>query len=466
MSQQLPIIRIVLGLYLLGACSWCGKPKDPGAPVKPAEVYQARVPEEPSTLNIPLEFDMNDLTVVLNRQLAGLLYVDSSFTDGDNMTVRAEKREDFRLSASNERIRYRIPLGLFIRYDFGIAKVAAFGDIALTFETGVSIDEAWTLETETKLLKYEWLETPRLRFGSLAVPVGKLSTYFLERGQDEIAKAVDEMVAQNFNLRSYVQDAWNQMHQAQLVSEEYNAWLTVNPKQMTMTPLRTVGNALKATISVETYPELTFAAPPPRIGIPRMPNFTYAKESREDFTLYVGALVTYEEAERLMQQSVVGERYESGRRYVIVNDVELFGQEEELVVNVNLSGSYNGNIYLEGRPVFNPDRNAIDVEDLEYDLDTRNFLVRTAGWLLQSTLKRQIQSNLDFLLEYNLQDLQDQLQAQLEGYELAPGIRLSGQMREVNLYDAYLVPEGMRVNVAIRGRIGLNVAGLLEGATR
>ncbi len=125
-----------------------------------------------------------------------------------------------------------------------------------------------------------------------------------------------------------------------------------------------------------------------------------------------------------------------------------------------MSGSYNGSIYLTGEPVFNSRRNRIEIEDLEYTLDSQSFLLRSAAWLAKGTLKKKLQENMDYLLEYNLQDAQRQMQEQLADYEVNPGVRLQGSLDELQIYNAYLTNEGIKVVMSINGELGVKVQGL------
>lgn len=434
-------------------------------PARPGEAYEARFEDKVSTINIPLEFDIDQLERIINRQLEGTLYEDNSFSDGDNMMVRARKRQPIDLNILGQRIEYRVPLGLWIKYDLGLGKVEADGDITMGFRTDFRIDSTWALHTTTRLVRHEWAKAPHIRLGALSIPVGTISDYFIRRSERRLSSMIDEMVRKQLALEQYVEQAWRLMFEPYQMSEEYRAWLTVQPQRLTMTPLRTENNTLKATITVESKPQLSFGARPLLPKAPPLPAFRYASpagNAQDDFTIFVGSLISYKEAERLVQQSIKGERFESGRRHVVIEDIELYGQGDQLVVNLKLDGSYKGSIYLTGRPTFDVTNNQIDIADLEYTLDTRNFLVRSAGWLLKSTLKRKLQENLDFLLDYNLQDLQKQIQEQLASYPLAPGVKLDGQLREVSLYNASLTEEGIQVSVALNGRVGIDVAGLTE----
>lgn len=452
-------VRILLFALLALTAFSC---KEKGQPARPEETYEERFVDKTSTVSIPLEFSIAELENIINFQLQGTLYEDNSFDDGDNMKVLARKRENIRLQAGHQSVTYRVPVGLWIKYNLGLGTVEGTGDIAMEFTTRFSIDSTWRLRTKTELKGYDWLKAPRLRLAGVSVPVETISNYFIRRSTSTIGKSIDDLISENVKLEEHMREAWKLMFDPMEVSPEYQAWLTVSPQRITMTPLVTSDGRIRSTIIVESKPRLSFGSKPITPPPPRLPAFSYGREYIDDFTVYVGATVSYTEAERLLRQSIQGERFEQGKKSVTVEGIDLYGQGNQLIVNVQLSGSYDGNIYLTGYPAFNPQTNSIDINNLEYTLDTRNFLYRSAGWLLKGTFKNMIQDNLDFLLKYNLEDMQKQMQEQLNGYEVARGIKLNGQLNELDLYNAYLTSEGIEVSVALSGKLGLDVKGLTK----
>ena len=450
---------IICGLLLSILCSAC-TPREKG-PERPLETYAERFEVKNSIINLPLEFRRSELERILNYQLTQTLYEDKRFDDGDNMTVLAKKRDDIRLRFQGQRIEYDVPLGLQIRYDLGLGKVAADGDIDLRFRTAFYIDSDWNLRTESVLASYEWKRTPRLRLAGLSVPIETISNYFIRRSESQIGTSIDELVSESLNLDQYIQQAWRLMHDPVELSEAYGAWLRFNPQSLSMTPLESDGDRIWANLTLEGQPELFLGRRPVGGKIPPLPPFQYQVAPEDpSFSIYVGSLIPYAEAERVVRESVVGETFSQGRKSVTVEDVELYGQGNQLVVNLSLTGSYTGNIYLTGRPEFDIRDNRVDIKDLDYTLETQNFLIKSAGWLLRGTLKRKIQENLDFLVDYNLEDARSQIEAQLENYPLAPGIALRGELREIDLYNAYLSQEGINVKVLLNGMLALDVAGL------
>ncbi|MCB0572265.1 MAG: DUF4403 family protein [Phaeodactylibacter sp.] len=424
------------------------------------EEYQALFEDTPSTLNIPVDIDVRELEQSINEQLKGLLYEDNDIRDGDKMMIRAEKKEPIRLSVDSNLIQYRVPLALWIKYDLGISKVEAEGDIALNLKTAFGLSPNWDITTKTEIEGYDWLRKPRLKMGGFNLPIGFIADLVLKNSKSVVTRNIDQAVRDQFDLRTMVQDAWKQMYKPILVSEDYNTWLTVNPQFIGMTPLVTQGNHITATIFVEGKPHVRIGQQPQPIQPLPLPPLQMKASAGDDFTLHLNTEITYEEAERLAKAQLLGETFSQGKRSVLIEDVELYGQGDKIVVNTVLRGSYNGSIYLVGKPVYNPQKNTIDVESLEYTLDTRNFLVRSAGWLLKSTMKKKIEENMNFLLDYNLKEMQAQFQEQLHNYKLTEKVTLDGELRELGIENAYLSQESIIIALALKGKLNILVKGL------
>ncbi len=447
------IFSAIIPVLLLASCKT--KP-----PVRPAEQYEGLFEEKLSVINIPVDVSLRDMERSLNRQVKGVVYEDRDLHDGDNMRIRAEKRQDIRLGIDSQLIKYRVPLALWIQYDLGISKVEAEGELSIDFKTAFSITEDWNIKTATQVIRYDWLRKPRLKMGVVNLPIGFIAGLVIENSKSSLARSIDELVQEQFGFREMVNEAWVKMYEPVLVSEAYNTWLTVNPQGIGMTPLEMKGDRIRGIIFVETKPQVNIGRPPGNMRPLPLPGFRPRRDSGDDFTIYVNTVISYEEAERIAKEQLLGETFSQGKRSVRVEDIELYGQGNKIIVNTVMSGSYNGSIYLVGKPFYNARKNTIEIESLDYELSTRNFLLKSAGWLLKSTMKNKIEENMNFLLDYNLQEMKAQFEEQLEEYKITEDIILKGELKGLAIQNAYLSPESIVVSLALSGRLNVNVKGL------
>ncbi len=428
---------------------------------RPVERYETPAALMPSIVNIPISINIAELERTLNRQLPSVLYEDNDLYDGDRLMLRALKQGEIRLRIDSQKVKYQVPLVLWIRYDAGITNVEANGEVVLDMTTGFSINPDWTLTTRTDLVDHRWVREPNLRMGMMSLPVGSVMNVVLRNGRHYLTGMIDEQVRESLQLETLIASVWSQMFEPMLLAEEYNTWLTVNPKRLAMTPLRTEGDSVATTIVVESLPEIKVGARPARLTVaPPLPPLQFVGQSKDDFLINLTTEVSYEEAERLARQQLNGETFESGKHAVTVEDIEIYGSGNNLVINTRLSGSYNGSIYLAGEPVYNARKNTIEVEDLDFTLETKNFLHRSGSWLLKGAIRRKIEENMKFLLDYNLEDMKRQIQAQLDHFQVVEGVVLDGQLRELNIRHVYLTPHAIMVNAGLKGGVNIRVSAL------
>lgn len=426
----------------------------------PEERYDTRFEEKKSLINIPVRINMMELEQSLNRQLTGVLYEDKDINDGDDMMVKAEKRSDIKLSVTGQQINYRTPLNLWIKYDLGLTTVEATGAIALNFKTAFEIRNDWTVETRTDIEGYEWLEKPKMRVVGVNLPIGFIADMILKNSKGKLTKSIDKLTKDNLDLRTMIESAWKRFFDPVLVAPEYNTWLTLNPESIGMTPLTTINNELVSTIVVESMPTVKIGDRPEVAPARSLPPLRYVDKAQDDFVIHLKADVSFREAERIAQASLVGQTFTQGKRAVKIEDVKLYGQGNNLVVTTKLSGSYEGNVYLIGKPVYNAKTNKIDLDNLDFSLETKSFLVKSGAWILKSTLRKKLQENLDFLLDYNLKGIQEQLQQQLTHFALTPGAYMNGQLQQLNIEHVYLTQDAIIVDLGLQGKVNVVVNGL------
>lgn len=433
-----------------------------GAIEKPVEAYNyVEETIENSVLNIPIRLPINQLEDLLNQEIQKALEANNTF-EQDDLKIEAAQLDAVKIGLEGQRILYKVPLGLKIEKDLGFSRVKADAALNLDFFTDFGIDEYWNLSTDTQLEQYEWLEAPKLKLGPVSVPAQFVGDIVVRRSKELVTDAIDEQLKANFDLRASMSTAWQQLQVPIEISNEYKTWLNINPQQILVTPITTKDDAIALTISILAQPNLGVGEQPQATASALLPPFSFSEVKEEDFQIRLIADIPYEEAEALAVQSIKGEQYSSDKYSVTVEDVALYGQNEKLVVETLLSGSYNGNIYLTGEPFYSKLRNKVDIKDLKFTLNTKNFLLKSAAWLLKSNLRRQIRDNLNFYIDYNLEEIRKSTQQQLERYQVASGIILKGNLDDLGITDVYLTPQGIRVKLGLNGQVNVGMEILEE----
>ncbi len=456
---------LTLGLLLsMFFFPFCKSTKYTDAP-KPPEQYNSTF-EAPSvsTLTIPVSIYTADLIRSINAQMTGkALYEDYSFTDNNNdgLMFNAWKSQDISLFFNGNAIKYRVPLKLWMKKDLVLGAAAeAEAELALNFKTTFSINPDWSIKTQTDVEYHEWLSKPVLKTGLGNISVETLANLALNRSKKTLSQTLDNFVSQRISLRPSVQSVWSSIQEPILLDSTYQMWVKTTPTGISMTPITTSNDAIRTKIAIECLNDVSFGEKPSFRENSQLPELRLAQEVPDDFQVRVATDVPFPEAERLARNMMVGQVFESGGKKVKVEDIKLWGNNDKIVVNSRLSGSFNGNIYFIGRPEYNAQKTQIEVKDLDFHIDTKNFLHRSAAWIFQGSIKKQMAASMTFPLEENINTLKASLQQSLTNYVIQPGTVLNGTVEQLNVESTYITPNSIRVNLFSKGKVNVEVKGL------
>lgn len=467
-------IGAVLALLLV-QCS----PKGSSQPTAPKESYiystmQIQNEKHLSVVNIPVETPLVELEKQLNAQLKGLIYEDKSFEDdnSDNLKAKVWKLSPIRVQAIDSTFLFEVPLKVWVSVGY---KVSPLGitmsghketefSLRIRFISKMHISPDWQVLTETTVDSYDWITEPVIKVAGFNLPVKSMVSRTLSRNFEKITQAIDEQVGNTIDLKKYVRQAWDLARRPVELSRDYNTWLVVVPTGFVMTPLVVKNNIIRSTIGLRGYTQtITSATPPVIVPAPQLPDLQVVEKIPNAFRVGLISKVSYQEAARLAKAEFVGKTFSfSNGRYVVeVTDIDLFGQNEHLIIKAALKGSMTGTIYLRGIPHYDPVSKNLSLKNLDYDLDTRNVILKTAGWLLQGKFSAMIERSFVFPMGEQINEAQSSVQNMLSHNNLAKGITLKGTLEEIVPDRVYLTPDDIYSVVFAKGKVSLTIEGLL-----
>lgn len=451
------LFLVFLGLFVAS----CSSTTVLDAPA-PAESY-IPIMDKPllSRISIPVNILLEDLVQQLNQELGSkALFEDYSYDDngGDGLMLNAWKSQNITLFASGNTIKYRVPVRLWMKKKLFFGEAEADGELALGFKTNYQVNPDWTLSTKTEVEYHEWLQSPKLKTGLGSIGIETLSNLALSYSKNKLAGKLDELIRQNVSIKEQVASAWNSVQDPVLLSPEYKLWLKTTPLQLGMTPLITDAGTLRTKIQVECLNDLTFGEKPVFRPNTQVPALTILNDTGDDFNLQFATDISFAEAERLAKNTMMGQVLESGGKKVTVEGLRIWGNNEKMVVMAQLTGSYKGKIYFMGKPNYNAATNAVEVADLDFHLDSKNLLYKSAGWMFQGPIRQKMASAMTFPLDENIQEIKQTVQGSLNRYELAKGVVLSGQLAELKVTDTRLTPTGIRIDVVSTGKVNVTIS--------
>lgn len=452
----------------------CGQPSgnrlNPQAPKAAYNTTEMEVRNERflSTVHVPVSIALSDVERQINAQVNGLIYEDNSLTNNndDKFMTKVWKRGTILVTAQDSLFHFTVPLRIWVKAGVSVLGFTQYKEtefeIDLRFKTKFDLDRDWSVNTQTQADGYGWVRRPTVSFIGVNIPITNLVGNMIDKNLGSITNVIDQQVRRNVDLRTPVLKAWNVLREPYLISAAYSTYLQAVPKRVLITPLRFEGRFIRATIGIEGYTLTTTGAKPDVRPAVSLPDLTVVSKVRDDFQIGLLSEASYPEAAKLAAVEFVGKSFSfSDNRYSItITSMDMYGQNDNLIIKAGLKGTINGDIYLKGRPYYDAHDQTISLKDLHYDLDTKNILQQSANWLLKGTFARTLEKQLTIPIGSQLADMQKLLQEKLKNTQVAKGIVISGQIDEIKPDQVYLTPTAMLAVVNARGRIDVKVDGL------
>lgn len=464
MLRFFPVVIAFSIISLLSSCSTSNKI----ATLKPEpdDASPLLYDNVPSFINLPISVKIKDIENQTNTLLNGLIYEDNNIED-DNIEMKIWKQAPISITNESGKLKTILPLKALIKYRIGTKTMGVelyntkeFNlNGLITLMSDVSLTN-WKLITKTELKSLDWNESPTMTVFGKNVPVTYLINPTVKLFKSKIEQNIDSAIEKSMDFKPNVLAALEKICTPIQMSEAYQSWLRIvpieiystNAKLKNDTFLMEMGMKCNMETIIGTKLESKFDANKIILKpVTKIPNQIMAN---------VAAVSTYTEATRIMTKNFAGQEFSSGSKKVTVQKVDIWHKDEKMVIALDLLGSVNGTIYLTGFPQYNEQTKEIYFDKLDYVLDTKSKLMRTANWLAQGFILRKIQETCRYSIVSNLDEAKKNMAVYLKNYSPMPGVFVNGKIEDILFDKIQLTNKAIIAFVKINGTVNVAVDGL------
>ena len=434
---------------------------------KPEEAYAVKKPvfeREVSFMQIPMEIALKDIQSQINRYVAGTLYEDKSFDDneGDGLICTVKKYSDIKVEGLGNKIRVTVPLDVWGKYKM-LGIVTEFkGILSATYVSAINLKDNWKVETITRSSGHEWIRKPTIDLYLFELPVTAIADAAIRGQQAYIESEIDKAVIEFVDLKEHLSTVIKSLYEPILLSETYKTWFRIEPLEFYTSQINTMKGIMNISLGLKAYTETFIGPKPPSVDTSFFPQMRVMDKMPEEFSVGLVSFVKYEDAAQLLREQFVDNpyTYTEGKRSITLTHIDLWGKQEKIVVEVGMKGSINGMIYLEGVPAYDSVSRNIVMKNLDFHIDSRNKLLKSANWLLHGRFARVMEKNMYFEMGKQLEEAKKETQSYLNNYELSKGVFLKGNLSSLEASGVYLSPEAIISVVNATGKMMVKVEGL------
>lgn len=277
----------------------------------------------------------------------------------------------------------------------------------------------------------------------------------LKKELDASKKAMEDSFS-NINLRPYLQQAWNKLNEVYAIPGI--GYLSLHPKKLRMQNMIARNDMLTVNIGISATPTIAFEKPDGSTSL--VPNLS-ASANKDGFNIYLEAALQYDSLSNVANAYLKGKRFDLSegliKKHIVVEKTTISGDATGLMnIRLDFSGSFSGTAFFKGKPEYDAQKKLVQVAHLDYDLQSKSILLKTAKWLFD----KKITNELKKATTISLVNYYDTAAKTLNNYlnkEWTKGIRGKGSVTELKLTAVEALPQHLLIRSNCAGKLSISV---------
>jgi hypothetical protein len=463
-NMNLKIKILLFGILNIGLFS-CSSTKKIEA-LKPEPTNNAPIvySNKTSLISMPMEVSVKEIEHQVNKNLNGLIYNDDNLND-DKTEMKIWKMSDIKLVEKNGEILSVIPLKIWSKFKYGTEFMGLNDTREINLNGTITLNSKanfanWKLNTISTIEDFEWSESPSILVAGKNVPITYIINPTLSIFKGKIAKMIDDAIVKSCDFKEQVLQVLETVSTPFLASETYETWFKLVPNEIYSTNAVLSNSKISMNLGLKCQMQ-TLIGQKPKSGFDKSKITSKAvSKIPSDFNASIAAVSTYESASRIMTKNFAGQEFGSGKRKITVQKVDLWYKDGKMIIALDMLGSVNGTIYLAGIPKYNSETKEIYFEEMDYVLNTKGILTKTANWLLQGMILNKIKESCRYSIKPNLDEGKKNMLPYLTNYSPMKGVFVNGKLNDFVFEKMELSEKGIVAFITSTGTMKITIDGM------
>lgn len=417
-----------------------------------------------SIISMPLEISLKEIENQTNKSLNGLIYEDNNLED-DKTEMKIWKTAPIQITETNGKIRTVLPLKIWSKFKYGTnfmglndtREINLNGTITLLSDVKLN---NFKLTTISKIDDFEWSESPSILVSGKNIPITYIINPTLSIFKSKMAKKIDEAIEKSADFKPYVLDVLEKMSTPFVTSEQYETWFKLIPIEVYVTDAILEKKDIKMDLGLKCNMQTMVGLKPKNTFDRNAISFKPVAKIPEKISAHIAAISTYESASRIITNNFKGKEFASGKRKITVQKVDLWQKDGKIIIALEMTGSIDGTIYLSGIPNYNAITKEIFFDQMDYVLNTKGLLTKTANWLLQGVILKKIEENCRYSIKTNLDEAKKSMLPYLTNYSPMKGVFVNGSMNDFEFEKVEITNKAIIAFISTTGKMNVKIDGM------
>jgi hypothetical protein len=459
MPHYCQTIFFSLCVVFLTACKTIDAPK-PVAHEKTLDYSPAL-----SFVQLPVSIPLSSINDLINKKMGGLVYEDRSYTQPtvDDYQLIVMRKSSVTSVFDGKEIRITIPLNIWAKAQWkacsicpGLEKETTF-DIDIYVRSKPELKNDYSFRLNLKSDGFDWKKKPVISLGIVDIPIERLLQKPLEIQLEKTIRDVEKEIASSFDLRSEISRLWNDCQEPNLIDADTETWLKIEPQQLFTTGLSEQSGSITMVLGASAYVGTVSGSRPLNSKLSALPGLQLVQKLPDDFRVQVQSRISFEALTLQVKKALVGQEFAQGKKQIKIEDIALTPIANRLLIQVVFSGSAKGSIFLSGIPSYDALKGVLYFKELDLDIESRSLLLKSASWLLNTTLQNTLEKQLRYPVSDYLNSVKNELDQKIKSFGRNSAYQLTGTIDSFLLQGIYMRETDLQLVLNANGKIRLQI---------
>ena len=356
--------------------------------------------------------------------------------------IKIKPYKEASLSAVAKSLLLRLPIEIDLRRPEGIFTVEASGTMNLDMRIDIHIHEDFALQTTTQLQDYQWIESPRVKVGSVQMPLETLVDAVIRNQEPELCRQVDQMIRKFLDLRGVVATTVARIYEGIPIMDGLRASAQVDGLNLS--------SFMEADgyIVWNVYPQFSMhiAKNEGNGTIPELPKVDWVHQSDGQARLApveCSMYLDYDTLASLIVKKTKG--MEVGGKEIELSGVTIEYQDG-LKVQLGLRQPLKGHGYLKAHPIYNQADRKLYLHDVDISVHADSLLYKLVSPLINKWMEGRVEALFPMAIEDILREEWESRRTQLPQWD---PIRYTFDISKIEIKDINFQYKGIHVDILL-----------------
>ena len=321
--------------------------------------------------------------------------------------------------------------------------------VQVAYATQVDVTKDYRLKASTQLSQFETIDPCEITVFKYDATskLKKEVTGALKNLEKEIDQSIGEV-----DIRSQIEKVWAQIATPQDLSGY--GFLHIQPKVLSLGNVKFDKKNAHIDLNLGFIP-LVSTSRKDLNAEPLPPLSEHKKGNGFEISLDIEA--QYDSLNSIFSKQLCGKTIELKKNLIRIEEVAIASASAQKInISVRFSGKKKGTLYLVGTPTFDEEKQIISMPDLEFDLKTKNALMKSAEWLFSGKITETIRKSAILDLKPELEKIKLSLCQGMNG-SISEGILLKGNIDDLHVLSIFPDANQLVIRISAKGKASLKM---------